>query len=1108
MVSFIHLCIGMSVFLKAPRIRINQAFFLAIMGLVLWILFSTANVIYWQQFDVRILLARLSYAAGILATGAIATFCIVFSNRETLPRRPLALISLVCTLFLFLALFPGALLREFRMGESGIIAVHGPFRTPFYITEVALFSYGLWHLWKYYRTIPFSEERYRIKLLGAGIFIPAFTSLFVLTVLPYFVKSSPFLSSIGPISTFGFILLAGYATLRQGYFLEVDLASEYAFNSISGGICVTQADGRIIRHNRRLVEMLEYKGELAGRPIDDLIVLLESKMEGETLLLRPWFKEQQPYSIQIALPGLQDMSLELAVSRLSDSGGRPVGNVFVFHDVSERVHAEEKLRASEANYRAIFDTANDAIFVHDIDTGEIIDVNRKMCEMFGYTPDEARRINVETLSAGKPPYTQEDAIRWIGKAAGGEPQLFEWLAKDKGGRLFWVEVNLKRAAIGGTDRMLAIIRDITARKRTEEALRESDKRYRLLAQNVTDMIWTMDIDTLRLTYVSPSVARVRGYSVREAMAQTMEEILTPASFKVAMETLAEELGIEQAKQQPLIRSRTLELEHTCKDGSTVWTEVTVTFLREPDGRPVELLGVTRDITERKRAEAALQESEERYRTLTNSSLTGIYVRENEKLRFANRRLAEMLGYTREELLEIPFLNLVHPEDEEFAREQTRLRASGEQPTRPYQYRIMTKGGDIMWVEAFGTLITYQGRTAVLGNVIDITERKQLEQQLLQAQKMESIGTLAGGIAHDFNNLLGGILGYASLLKAKTAINHPFFNYVNTIERSALRASELTAQLLAFARGGKYDVRPVDLNRIVREILEIIERTFDKSIEIETHLLDQLPTVEADTAQLQQILMNLCVNASDAMPGGGKLIVETNAEMIREDSVKTHAFEKAGSYVTLSVIDTGIGMDKETMQRIFEPFFTSKEKGKGTGLGLSMVYGAVENHGGYVHVYSKPGEGSTFKVYLPASGKPEVNDSYKPELPRGGNELILVVDDEEVIRSLAKDTLEHYGYRVLLAEDGAKAINIYGEHNGGISLVILDMVMPRMGGHETFLKLKEMNPAVKALLSTGYSQNAKAKEILKNGVMGFVQKPYQLDEFLSKVRSVLDATKQA
>jgi two-component system cell cycle sensor histidine kinase/response regulator CckA len=395
--------------------------------------------------------------------------------------------------------------------------------------------------------------------------------------------------------------------------------------------------------------------------------------------------------------------------------------------------------------------------------------------------------------------------------------------------------------------------------------------------------------------------------------------------------------------------------------------------------------------------------------------------------------------------------------------------------------------------------------SIHGSMRDITEQKLLEERFIQAQKMESIGLLAGGIAHDFNNILGGIMGYASWLKSSMKEDHPFFKPVATIEKGATRAAELTAQLLAFARGGKLDVRPAYLNHVVNEALKIITSTFDKSIVIETCLDDSLPTVEMDASQIQQVFMNLCVNARDAMSGGGRLIVESSMTRLSESDVRIQPGAVPGWFAVLSISDNGVGMDENTKLRIFEPFFTTKEQGKGTGLGLSMVYGVIKNHGGFVNVYSEVGHGSTFRVYLPLSGKPEIlNRCIERDLV-GGNETILIVDDEEAIRQVAADILESFGYHVILATDGEDGIAAYRRQRDGIAIVILDMVMPRMGGRETYLKMKEINPAIRVLFSTGYSQNETVDEIMALGVSGFIQKPYQIKDLLAAVREILNAT---
>ncbi|MCL4512014.1 MAG: response regulator, partial [Bacteroidetes bacterium] len=317
---------------------------------------------------------------------------------------------------------------------------------------------------------------------------------------------------------------------------------------------------------------------------------------------------------------------------------------------------------------------------------------------------------------------------------------------------------------------------------------------------------------------------------------------------------------------------------------------------------------------------------------------------------------------------------------------------------------------------------------------------------------------------------------------------------------------LTSQLLAFARGGKYNVTPVNINKMVLDTLGIIQSTFDKSIIVEKDLEQNIPTVEADPGQMQQVVMNLCVNARDAMPGGGILRVETSEVELTENDTKSNIEAHPGRYVLLIVSDTGIGMDKQTVRRIFEPFFTTKEKGKGTGLGLSMVYGIVRNHGGFIRVESEPGKGTSFEVFYPASRKAEKKEAGAMEEVKGGSETILVAEDEDAMRELVTDILESGGYNVIAAENGEAAVEAYTKRKDEISLVILDMIMPKMNGSEAFKNLKRINPDVLVLLSSGYSQDGAAQELLNEGVAGFLGKPYQVRELLEKVRAVLEKGK--
>jgi PAS domain S-box-containing protein len=401
-----------------------------------------------------------------------------------------------------------------------------------------------------------------------------------------------------------------------------------------------------------------------------------------------------------------------------------------------------------------------------------------------------------------------------------------------------------------------------------------------------------------------------------------------------------------------------------------------------------------------------------------------------------------------------------------------------------------------------------------GYIIDITEKKRLEEQLIQAQKMEAIGLLAGGIAHDFNNLLQGILGYASLLKMKISEKDTNYKAIDIIEQSALKASALTKQLLGFARGGKYVVDRINLNNAVKNVLDIINRTFDKKIEINTSLSEDLWDIEADQSQIEQVILNICINAKDAMPNGGVLSIKTyNYEYKADNYDPLKSFgAKEERYAVIGISDTGIGMPEEIQKRIFEPFFTTKEKGKGTGMGLAMVYGVIKNHNGFITVDSKINAGSTFTIYLPAvesmqveKRKKDISDNQdivgSTVLTNKGK--VLVVDDEEIVRSVAVEFLKTMGYEVLEASNGYEAIEVFKDNKSGIGLVILDLVMPKLSGKETFNLLKQIVPDIKVIVSSGFSIDSDAKEIIDAGALGFIQKPYkasELEKILSRISS--------
>jgi two-component system cell cycle sensor histidine kinase/response regulator CckA len=507
-----------------------------------------------------------------------------------------------------------------------------------------------------------------------------------------------------------------------------------------------------------------------------------------------------------------------------------------------------------------------------------------------------------------------------------------------------------------------------------------------------------------------------------------------------------------------------------------------------------------EISERKRAEEALRDSEERYRTLFEDSRDAIYItaRAGEFLDI-NQSGLDLFGYTRKEMIGLDAREIYVNSDDR-PRFQREIESKGS--VTDYEVKFRKKDKTEM-----DCLLTASVRCAKDGSVLgyqgvirDITERKRLEAQLQQAQKMEAIGTLAGGIAHDFNNLLMGIQGNVSLLLTHMDAKDPNCERLKNTEKQIQSGAKLTSHLLGYARKGRYEVKPLDLNELVGETSETFGRT-KREIAIHQEFADDLFAVEADAGQIEQVLWNLFVNAADAMPGGGDLILRT--KNVTHKDIKSKLYDtEPGNYVSLTVTDTGAGMDKKIMERIFDPFFTTKERGRGTGLGLASTYGIVKGHDGYIHVTSRQGHGASFSIYLPASEKTVREALRHADRLIAGTETVLFVDDEDAIREVGEELLQAMGYSVLLARDGKEAVELYEKNGDNIDIVLLDIVMPHMGGSEVYEKMKEINPNIKVLLLSGYSIDGEATDILDRGCDGFIQKPFTMKELSGKIREIM------
>jgi len=773
---------------------------------------------------------------------------------------------------------------------------------------------------------------------------------------------------------------------------------------------------------------------------------------------------------------------------------RAVAVQAILRNITERKKSEDYIKIRESYLTSIIENQPGLVWLKD-ENGRFLAVNREFAHSCGKRSSEevVGKTDLEIWPEDLAKKYRSDDLRVMQKkkSLSVEEPIFD-KGQTKWFETFKTPIFDKSGKVIGTT---GYARDITERKLAEKEILASKEYIERLSNNVADGIITLKLPGREIEYINNAFTKIFGYHGEECIGQNALML-----YKEESKYLENGQKLKDSIDQGIEVIRTEELLKR-KSGEDFAAEIGITILRD-QGVPVKLICIIRDISERKRAEEALQESEEKYRLVVENANDAIFIAQDGMIKFPNHQLSNFTGYTEEELTKAPFSNFIHADDEEMVMDRHRRRLLGERVLPTYSFRVINKAGETLWVEASTVVITWEGRPASLNFIRDITIQKKLEEQLLQARKMEAIGTLAGGIAHDFNNLLMGILGYTSLMLMKSEKTHPFYDKLKTIEGLVESGSDLTKQLLGFARGGKYEVKPVDVNTLIVKTSEIFGKT-KKEITIHKKLQEDLSAVEADAGQIEQLLINLYVNAWQAMPSGGNIYLETRNRQI--DELQGSSLNLTpGDYVKISVTDTGVGMDTETQKRIFDPFFSTKGIGKGTGLGLASAYGIIRNHGGIINVHSEKGQGTTFTIYLPASGvkTAEVKPSEGSLLM--GNETVLIVDDEQANTESVKELLEMLGYKVMTAQSGNEAIEIYKGYGKEIELVILDMIMPEMSGKETLLKLRMIDRDVCILLASGYSINGEAKEILDLGCKGFIQKPFRVEELSQRIREVLDS----
>jgi PAS domain S-box-containing protein len=887
-----------------------------------------------------------------------------------------------------------------------------------------------------------------------------------------------------------------------------------------------------------------------------------------------------------------------------------------------------------AGYEEFFNSLGDAVFLHDVQTGAIVDVNRGAMEMYGCTREELLKGTVESYSDGMPPFSLVEAQRWIRLAAEKGPQVFEWLAKRHDGRRFWVEVSLRRCQLDGKDFVLALARDISRRKDAIENARLERERAETYLRLADVIILSLDCEG-RVTMINRKGQELLGLPEERILGRNWFEGFVPAD--VREENLAafrEFLGNRQiASCERSIQSARGERR------LIFWRDM---VLCDRDGNAVGTLSSGEDITERHRLEQGWRESEQRFELLMQHTQDGIGMceriaqvmpdgkrRYRRKLVFCNDRYAEMAGRSREELLACDDLaqftrfagtpvqqaeyrqrrdagfpyggvsSWVRPDNAEnyfewlsvpvqlgtrsFSLEidrdiSERRRTEHELLLRSSALEATANGvviaaidGHILWVNPAFTQLTgyscgdvigqnmrimksgrhgrefYQqlwetilsgrvwqvevinkrkddslyteemtitpvygpsgGITHFIAIKQDVSEHRRMEDQLRQSNKMEAIGRLAGGVAHDFNNILTAIMGYNEIMLRQLPQFDPLRREAGEIEKAAYRAAQLTRQLLAFSR--KQTVQPtiLNLNQVITHISRMLHRLLGEDINLNLKLIDPLDSINADPSQIEQVILNLAVNARDAMSKGGSLTIATDNVTLDEIYVREHIDAKPGKQVCLTVTDTGCGMTDNVKAHLFEPFFTTKEQGRGTGLGLATCYGIVKQTEGHITVESEPNRGTTIRVFFPrvdgvAATIPSRDHS--AVLPRG-TESLLLVEDEPILRELVSTVLREQGYNILVASNGVEALRLLNERPEFCpQLIITDVVMPQMGGRDLVIKLRQVTPKLKVLYVSGYTPEAILQEGLPENDTAFLQKPFTPTTLVRKVRAVLDA----
>ncbi len=995
--------------------------------------------------------------------------------------------------------------------------------------------------------------------------------------------------------------------------------------SIGDGVITTDNTGKVQQMNPIAEKLTGWpESEARGKPLTEIFNIIDEhtrhkiKNPVQRVLKSGKLVNLTNHTILISRQG-KEIPISDSGAPILDLNDNIIGCVLVFRDQSKERQAKHEIQMARQLAEAIVDTLREAVLTLNSRL-EVVSANRSFYKLFNLQEENVIGQNIYQIADG---LLNLPDLRVVLDEILVEAETVDDFAitrefKNLGRRTILFNAKKVELEEPSGNLILLAMEDITDRSQFEEALRESEERYRTVVENSQTGVLIID-DNYKLTYVNNKVYEIFGRKHDEIVGQDFRKFLAKDSLDLVAERYKKRQRGEEVPAQ-------YQFHIVRKDGELRTIQISSAVIKNTKGRVFTIAQIL-DVTEHQQAEEALRESEEKYRLIVENAHDGIEITQNDRIMFCNARFAEMLGYSVEELKDIPFNKIYSEKAIRELHERQKRREAGLPVPKRYKTTLKRKDGQLIDVEVSYEIIDYQGHPATFAIIRDVSEQTKaqmelerlmtaieqagesilitdltgkiqyvnpafekisgypreeaigqtprilksgkqdltfyeklwttiingqtwqgriinkrkdgqlfteektispvrnaegnithfvavgrdvsqqilLEQQFRQSQKMESIGRLAGGVAHDYNNMLTVILGNAQLGMSKMDKNNPFFDYFAKIHQAATRSADITKQLLAFARKQTIEPKVLDLNDTIENMLKMLRRLIGEDIDLAWLPYSSLWPVKLDPSQVDQILVNLIVNARDAIQGVGKITIETENRIIDDDYCTTHAGFTPGEYVMLAVSDNGCGMEKEILDKIFEPFFTTKEMGKGTGLGLATVYGIVKQNNGFINVYSEPGKGTTFKIYIPKyQGKEKSISSYQEKVPlKGKGEKILLVEDDKTILEFAQSLLKELGYTVEAVSEPQQALALVQQPGKSFDLLLTDVIMPEMSGKDLADQIKKQLPQIKVLYMSGYTANAIAHHgVLDKGV-NYIQKPFSIQQIATKLRQVLE-----